>query len=105
MITFINLTPHAIHLPGRVIEISGKISRCDEITSFMGEIDGVEIVYRRYGKVHDLPVFQKDVFLIVSLLVRQACPDRGDLLSPGDLIRDENGQIIGCKNLVANLVI
>ena len=45
---------------------------------------------------------QPDVLLIVSAMVRQALPDRKDLASPGDLVRDENGAVIGCGNLIIN---
>lgn len=33
-----------------------------------------------------------------------ACPDRLDLLSPGDLVRDEKGVIVGCTNFVMNSI-
>jgi len=39
---------------------------------------------------------------IVSALVRLALPGRDDLASPGELIRDDKGQPIGCKGLVIN---
>jgi hypothetical protein len=98
----INLTPHAIHLPDRTIEPLGLLARCAEITELAGEFDGVQIVRRRYGQVEGLPDPQNGVIYIVSLLVRMACPERSDLASPGDLVRDENGVIIGAKNLVVN---
>ena len=37
------------------------------------------------------------VILIVSTLVKNASPDRKDLVSPGELIRNEAGQPVGCK--------
>ena len=39
------------------------------------------------------------VFYIVSQLVKNALPDRTDLLVPAEVVRDGNGNIIGCKSL------
>jgi hypothetical protein len=97
---FINLTPHAINLPACTIEPAGTVARCAEITELAGEFDGVQIIRRRYGQVEGLPDPQDGVIYIVSLLVRMACPERTDLASPGDLVRDANGAIVGAKNLV-----
>ncbi len=103
---FINLTPHAIHLihdnGEMTIEPSGKIARCKEITKPAHVLNGIEIVYRSYGEVEYLPESDVQTMYIVSALVRLAVPERSDVASPGDLLRDENGNIIGCKNLVVN---
>lgn len=98
----LNLTPHAINLPGRTIPPSGTVARCAEETAQAGNIDGIEIVNRTYGAVTDLPAPQAETFYIVSALVRAALPHRKDLLSPGDVVRDADGKIIGAKNLVSN---
>lgn len=98
----INLTPHEIRLPDRTIEPSGTVARCREISRPAGTCDGVELIARRYAEVLDLPERLEDTLLIVSALVRMARPERRDLASPGDLIRDESGNIIGTKNLVVN---
>lgn len=103
---FINLTPHEIRIGDRVIPPSGKVARCEEITTPAGTFDGVELINRKYGQVHGLPepgAKKFDgTFYIVSAMVRMALPDRIDLASPGDLVRDETGKIVGCKNLVVN---
>jgi hypothetical protein len=98
----INLTPHAINLPGKTIEPSGQLARCKEISRVVGNFDGIELIQRSYGEVEDLPEPQAGTLYIVSMLVRQALPDRRDLASPGDLERNETGQITGAKNLVIN---
>ncbi len=100
---FINLTPHAIHLPDRTIETSGSVARCEEITTKIGTIDGVDIVTKNYGRVEELPEPRAGYAYIVSMMVRMAADLRGDIYSPGDLIRDEKGNITGCKNLVGNV--
>lgn len=102
MITIINLTPHAINLPDRTLPPTGTVARCIEVTVPAGNIDGIEIIRRKYGEVTDLPDAQYETVYIVSALVRMARPDRHDLLSPGDTIRDADGKIIGAKNLIAN---
>jgi hypothetical protein len=99
----INLTPHAIKLPNKTIEPSGKVARCEEITHPVTIIDGIEIVSKEYGEVQDLPEWALGMVYIVSFMVRDALPDRKDLLSPGDLIRNDKGEIIGCSNLVQNI--
>ena len=98
----INLTPHAINLPDRTIEPSGKVARCTEITNDAGRFEGIELITRQYGEVVDLPEPVDGDLLIVSALVRAARPGRLDLASPGDLVRDADGKIVGCKNLVVN---
>ncbi len=53
-----------------------------------------------YGPISDLPDQIDGTYLIVSLLVVQAAKAAGrttaDLLTPGDLVRDERGEIVGC---------
>ena len=100
----LNLTPHAIRLPNVTIEPSGYVARCEEITKRMFEIDGIEIVTKKYGNVQGLPGKEQDTVYIVSMLVRQALSYRDDLFSPGDLVRDKEGNITGCLNLVTNKV-
>ncbi len=99
---FINLLPHAINLPGLAIPPSGIVARCAEATLYQAPIEGVPIVIKKYGAVTGLPDPVPGTWYIVSLLLRQACSDREDLLSPGDAVRDEAGRIVGCANLVRN---
>lgn len=100
--TIVNLTPHAIHLPDRIIEPSGQLARCAEFSRNAGSFDGIPLIRRNYGEAEGLPEPRDDTLYIVSLLVRQACPDRRDIASPGDLVRDDEGKIIGASNLVVN---
>jgi len=102
MATFVNLTPHAVNLPDRTIEASGTLARCAEVSAPVTTVDGIEVIRKTFGTVTGLPAAEAGTWYIVSMLVRAACPNRTDLLSPGDLVRDAAGQIIGCKNLVCN---
>ena len=99
----INLTPHQIHLPdGTLLKPFGYAVRCMEMTLPVGFIDGMPVIVRTYGEVSSLPPQREGIWLIVSHIVRASCPKRMDLLSPGDLQRDDGANIIGCRNFVAN---
>lgn len=103
----INLCPHAIHIHtkfGKIsIEPSGEVARCEEITKPVYLLDeAIPIVSKAYSLVTGLPDPQAGTIYLVSMLVRSTLPNRSDLLSPGDAVRDEKGVIIGCTNLVCN---
>ncbi len=65
---------------------------------FAGSLDGIPLIRTIWGHVEGLPDSQEDVFYIVSQLVKDRLPDRTDLLVPADIVRNEKGQIIGCKS-------
>jgi hypothetical protein len=44
-----------------------------------------------------LPEPSPDTLLIVSGMVKSAATGRTDLVSPGDLVRDAAGVVLGCK--------
>ena len=98
----VNLTPHTINVMDIAIEPSGTIARCSEETTFAGKFEDIKLVKRVYTDVVNLPEQKEGVMLIVSNLVRMACPDRKDLASPGDAIRKKDGYIIGVTNLIVN---
>lgn len=107
MKNIVNCTPHAITLfpengDAFVIEKSGLIARLSQTTKVVGEINGVNITETQFGENVDLPAPKEGVFIIVSRIVLAANPDRKDLLVPNELVRDENGQILGCKSLARN---
>lgn len=66
-------------------------------------IDGHEVMVSVAGPVREiigLPDPDDNIVLIVSKAVADAAPpNRGDLMSPGRLIRDEDGNVIGCDGL------
>ena len=61
-----------------------------------GEID---TLITKYGEVTGLPPFQDGTIFVVSGLVRAAVPHRHDVWQPGELLRNEAGQVIGCVGL------
>ena len=102
MTQFINLTPHAlnIHVGSEIIVLppSGEVSRVSSISVEAGAINGIPTVRTEFGEVTGLPEPREGVFLIVSGMVASAAP-RPDVLSPGDLVRDEDRRPIGCLGL------
>jgi hypothetical protein len=63
-----------------------------------GEIDGVPISRSVLGEVMGLPAAEAGIWLVVSQIVASAAR-RPDLLFPGELVRNEAGQPIGCRGL------
>jgi hypothetical protein len=98
-----NLTPHAINIHGGItIPPSGIVARISVTQVPAGNCGGVPLFHQMFGEVENLPHHTDGVLLVVSALVRAACPDRFDLVSPGDPVRDTEGRVIGCKGLVLN---
>jgi hypothetical protein len=100
----INLTPHAINILGTVngditIPPSGRVARVSAETEHAGVIGGLPIVRTTYGQATDLPAAESGTWYIVSSIVRAAYPARGDLLTPAELVRDDDGRVIGCRAL------
>lgn len=100
----INLTPHPVNMldnEGNVIKVLPKCEvppRLRQETKNVGEINGFPLTETKFGTTEHLPKKQVGVFLIVSRLVSSANPKRTDLIVPNGLVRNENGQIIGCKS-------
>lgn len=123
----VNLTPHDINIIGEdnvikyIIPPSGTIARCKterEITDYgyiyipINKPDSdnprtfiisnhveVPITQTKFGEVEGLPEKKHKTIYIVSSLVAQACKDRNDVFIPDDIVRNEEGKIIGCRSL------
>lgn len=106
----INCTPHPINIVNpetKEILITfpkGKIvPRLKTGIENLGIIDygaiGIAVTRTTFGDVENLPEKKEGVILIVSRLVKQVCTEREDLLVPGSLVRDEEGNVIGCEGL------
>lgn len=107
----INLIPHSMTLIGgdgfKLELLACKTpARCTEIDESvgvyadLGDHHYIPVIHREYSETYDLPPPQDGILYIVSMIVRQANPDRSDLASPGTLVRDDDGNIIGCTSLV-----
>lgn len=115
-----NLTPHAVTIGEYVIAPSGMIARATEESSaasaiFVSYPDptgdpiarcevAIPTTTTRYTDVVDLPAPQPGVYLVVSMVVPPVAAARGrwtgDLLTPGQQVRDSAGRIVGCRSLV-----
>jgi len=100
----INTTPHNIllqlHQSVSCIEIEKAANpiRLAEEQKQIGYINHIPLFKKTFGSAN-LPPIKKGTVYIVSLIVAQSFPNRDDFLIVNDTIRDENGQIVGCKSL------
>ena len=107
-----NLTPHQVTLVRHgleplVLAPESPCPRLAEAEEAAGEAagdgeadgDGVPLVRLVRGAVQDLPPAAPGVWLVVSAMVSEACPERTDLVSPARLLRDAQGRITGCSAL------
>jgi len=104
--TIVNKTPHAVN----IINEDNKLVRTYEkgdsqirlavkIVQDEQLVDGTPTSRTNFGEPEGLPDFQEGTFYIVSQLVKSALPERTDLLVPAEVVRDEKGNIVGCKSL------
>ncbi len=102
-----NFTPHnvviVINESTKIVIPSDGIARVTETktASTSIDVDGVviETFKSSFGEVENLPPQEDGVMVIVSALVASAAKGRDDLLVPGELVRDDGGNIVGCKSL------
>lgn len=105
----INLTPHQVRSVAEscdvIIPASGQVARVATrarpagYARVTGTDQFVPLAYTEFGQVTGLPAQQEGTIYVVSQLVAQAAPERDDLWVPGDLIRDQHGQVVGCRRL------
>lgn len=100
----INLTPHTINIlkeDKSVLEVqSSGLARVHTKTEILPSIDGIAITAEaRGGIVTGLPDPTPDTIFVVSRPVAAAVPEREDVFVPGNLIRNDQGQPIGCQGL------
>ena len=101
-----NFTPHnvviVINEATKIVIPSDGIARVTETKTATPsiDVDGVviETFVSAFGEVENLPPQEEGVMVIVSALVASAAK-RDDLLVPGELVRDDGGNIVGCKSL------
>jgi hypothetical protein len=105
----VNLCPHPLNIfleNGSRVEIptSGTVARVSTVRVRDGAVSDIPTFRITYGEVTGLPSPGEGIFYVVSLLVKQACPTRADLLtvdsSPDGAVRDERGAIIGVRGFV-----
>jgi len=98
----VNLTPHELNIvfdENTTFFIPSQgVARMKEVVVPAGEAHGVPLIRSEYGGVVGLPDPQVGVVYITSMLVASHVK-RPDVVSPGELQRDANGRVIGCKSL------
>ena len=102
-----NFTPHNVVIvmneTTKIVIPSDGIARVTEAKTVTPSIDVdgviVETFKSSFGEVENLPPQEEGVMVIVSALVASAAKGRDDLLVPGELVRDDGGNIVGCKSL------
>ena len=102
-----NFTPHNVVIvmneTTKIVIPSDGIARVTETKTATPsiDVDGVviETFKSSFGEVENLPPQEDGVMVIVSAMAASAAKDRNDLLVPGELVRDNDGNIIGCKSL------
>lgn len=111
----VNLTPHALNLHGTdatselaTLQISvppsGTIARLAVSRKAIASVtlEGVKIgiCQSNFGNITGLPVAEDGTIFVVSALVAEAAK-RSDVFSPGELVRDEVGVVVGANGLTA----
>ena len=104
----VNLTPHPIHILDKdgtqllTIPPGGNAVRVDMVKKPADSITvggrNIPVHNVSYGNVQGLPDPNPDTVYIVSSVVAQAVA-RDDVLVPGDLVRDSDGNVVGCLGL------
>ena len=106
----INLTPHPLSIIGLDGEVrsfpkpsaDAVLPRVAQATVLQGEIEGIADYQTVFGEPDYIPVPDGNVY-VVSRLVISACEKHGvehsHLRSPGRLIRDDEGKVVGAEGL------
>lgn len=104
MTTIHNYTPHRVVLlddDNNIIKgyVSEGIARVSTEIIPEGYLGSVKFVSQKFGEVQGLPEEKNNVLYIVSSMVKAALPNRQDLVTPAELVRDSEGNVIGCRSL------
>lgn len=99
-----NYTPHEVVIVddnGIVVRTLPSVGliRLKSETERIKSLDGIPVSRTVFGAAAGLPEPVKGIYYIVSQLVKNAYPKRKDFLVPAEVVRDDNGVIIGCKSL------
>ena len=97
-----NTTPHAIRvIDSKTNEVLLEIPRAteplriQEIADFCGQVGGIPLFRKSFSGL-TLPPVVDDVFYVVALPVAQMFRRR-DFIVPHELVRDEAGNVVGCR--------
>ena len=108
MLNLVNLTPHElrIHHSDKVLVLppSGEVARVGtvRVNTFSME-DGIPLSFYKYTEITGLPDPDGRTYVVSGMVEAAAGPARLDVVSPGNLIRNEMGKPIGCEGLKKSL--
>jgi hypothetical protein len=103
-----NYTPHSVTIlsddgplsipvsgpPARVVQTRGDLEPIR-----VGAFD-IAVGWSQIGtEVINLPEVRPGQLIIVARMVAEAAADRSDLVFPDDLVRNDNGAVVGCRRL------
>ncbi len=111
---FVNLTPHELNImrsDGTWLSLppSGEVARVVTEVKIVRQVDGVDIYVSDVKGIIGLPLPERGKHYIVSNVLLSVAKDfksvkehliKNSLYAPGELIRNELGQPIGCVGLV-----
>ena len=116
---FVNMTPHSLTVlnGGEVLTLapSGQSVRVGSSFEPVGVLDGVNLFRAVYGNVETVdnatkavvgglpPVVEGTVYVVSGQALEAVkASGRSDFAAPGELVRDEKGQPVGCNGLKVN---
>lgn len=126
---FVNMTPHALNvLPGnpdslvQVLPPSGQSVRVAQSFEPVGTMEGVSLYRAVYGALETIdnatkavvgglpPVVEGTVYVVSGQALEAVKAAtlalfgeaRSDFAAPGELVRDDKGQPVGCNGLKVN---
>lgn len=102
-VNIINLTPHHLHIHTEddIVEVppSGSVCRVHFTYIDGGSVTGIPVTLRKPPDVDGLPEEKGDHIYVVSGKVERHVK-RHDVYSPGKMIRDDEGSVVGCEGLL-----
>lgn len=109
MVELVNLTNHDVTVlddnNDEIIDIppSGDVARCKTDTKYKTSItyqaSKLPLTKTRMNEVLNLPEPEDGKIYIVSLIVAAVASDRDDLVIPDELVKNDDGYVIGCRSL------
>jgi hypothetical protein len=107
VVRLVNLIPHRVNI--RVGEVEVELPAADAPARLTGEVEDVgairsegldvPVITHRFASIEGLPATQEGVLHVVSQLVLDFVTGRTDLVTPAELIRDDEGNVIACAAL------
>ena len=82
--------------PFRTYPAAKEPARVTFVQKTAGMADGILIYWWAPEEIVNLPEPKPDTYYIVSKMLAQACPEREDFILPGNLVRNESGDVVGC---------